>query len=98
MSGPSREAQAVPQPLSCRGDCEQAESAPRLRFGPSATCEAQCGLLLDACSAAERGDPVPAINRARHPLVGKWKAAPSIALLGCRKPAKADLRAQRTLL
>ena len=31
----------------------------------------ECGLLLDACSAAERGDPVPAINRARHPLVGK---------------------------
>ena len=43
-----------------------------------------------------RGDPVPAIDRARHPLVEQWPL--STALLGCHKPAKADSRAHRTLL
>ena len=46
--------------------------------------------------AAQGGDPVPAINRASDPLVGKLK--PSTAMLSCYKPAKADSRAQRTLL
>ena len=46
--------------------------------------------------AAQGGDPVPAINRARDPLVGRW--APSTASLGCSKPAQADLGAQSTML
>ena len=79
VSGPSREAQAVPQPLSCHGDCEQAESAPWLRFGASDTSEAQCGLLLVACSGAERGDPVPAINTAWDPKFDCYAAGAGFA-------------------
>ena len=59
MSGPSREAQAVPQPLSCRGDCEQAESAPRLRFVSLCNLRSPVRAPAECLLCRERGDPVP---------------------------------------